>query len=132
MPMLAAYEFTCTKGFIYGYSSAHGAPLYASTLLSSGSDDQIALLEGAIVFVVPFFVGLFRITKRVGKIDAWLLLIVSVVALYMFQFGVEAGSVRLTVEYGNWQLAWYLSSLWWGFIYGVVVQIVLGSKTTQN
>ena len=118
-PIAAVVAFSMTKGLIY--SIVDGVPHYANDLMSSGSDDQIAVSMGGLLFAFPLLISLARILAPISKFELVVFSFVLGLAIWLLAFGLDAGSISLTIMSGNLPLAGYVAALAWSAVYCVLM-----------
>lgn len=112
--ILSSYYFMESKGFIYDTDNM-GNLLYTNDLFSSGSDDNLCIAIGTILFCIPLIYKLIRFKKKINIGDAIVFLVIWVVQL-IFLFTIEAGSILDTIYIGyniplmSW-IVFYIASL---------------------
>lgn len=96
--ILFSYFFMKSKGFVYDTDNM-GNLLYTNDLFSSGSDDNLCIAIGTILFCIPLIFKLIRFKKELNISDVIVFLVVWVVQL-IFLFTIEAGSILDTIYIG--------------------------------
>ncbi len=107
--MLLSFGFSRTAGFIVAIDR-DGSAHHTSELLSSGSNDNLAVEVGVALFTVPLLFRIFRLRKRVVTAEVILFCLVWSYQLFLV-ITLDAGSFWQTIGHdGNWVLAGWLAA----------------------
>lgn len=118
-----SFLFSRTEGLLVKGYLGEDVLTHTRSLFSSGSDDDVCVEIGRILFSLSFFIILFSIFRRkFGSVER--VLVASLYALQiLFLMFIEVGSILDTVIYGrNFVLALWVSLL---VFYGVIMLILI-------
>lgn len=117
--------FIISSSIIYSYTSGlvvTGGSTYVTELLSSGSDDNIAINISRLLFIPSLVITIIRGKKRIALIDC-LINIVSILAQAVILMMIEVGSIMSTIiiDHNLSLFVWLLSFA--GFILAQAFQL---------
>lgn len=93
---ILSYLFSYTKGLAFIDSNSAGGIGYVNQLLSTGSDDNLAIEIGIVFAAILFIANIFRVKKQLSRPDSIIVLVVlSIQILYLFS--IDAGSLATTI-----------------------------------
>jgi len=95
--ILLSFVFSITYGLVYGKDKA-GNLLFTNDLLSSGSNDNLCIQIGVIIFLVPLIFKLARFKKKIQISDCIVFFILWLLQFF-FLITIEAGSIIKTILY---------------------------------
>lgn len=124
--ILSSFIYSCTNGLVVS-----GGSTYVTELLSSGSDDNIAINISRLLFIPALVNTILRRKKRMGISD-YLINVISILAQVVILMTIEVGSIMSTVfrDYNLPLLVWLLSVA--SFILVQVHQLFYSSKRSVS
>jgi len=129
--VLLSILFSFTKGFV-SYIDEKGNVIYVTEYLSSGSDDNIVVF-GGLIFIIPFFIRIFRIKRNINLIESLIFTLFWVLELLFMIFGIELSNLYLTIIFGKnfifllWLLVFLILLLI--ILYNLILMAFISSKT---
>lgn len=123
--VLLSWRFARSSGFIYESDHA-GRLLYRNELLSSGSNDNLHVESGVVLFALPLVLRVALWRRKVGWAD-WVIFLAAWLYQGFLLISLDAGSVGQTIV-----LSKNMVLMLWLICYLVALPVFVQTSRTQR